>query len=73
MASGITMAVNRCSSSQLIVSSYVNGEKSSAEKLGNLIARMQSTGTDIIKLMVEVDYITDLAPIFQIQTHCQVS
>ncbi|KAJ8898668.1 hypothetical protein K2173_004702 [Erythroxylum novogranatense] len=60
------------SSSKLVVSSYVNGGKPSAEKLGFLIACMQSTGADVIKLVIDVDYITDLAPVFKMLTHCQV-
>ncbi|XP_015575689.2 bifunctional 3-dehydroquinate dehydratase/shikimate dehydrogenase, chloroplastic isoform X2 [Ricinus communis] len=60
------------SSGKLIVSSYVNGGKPSAEKLGNLIANLQSTGADVIKLVINVDYITDLAPVFKMLAHCQV-
>lgn len=61
------------SKSKVIVSSYVNGGKFSTEKLGNLIALMQSTGADVIKLDLDVDYITDLAPAFSLLAHCQVS
>lgn len=64
--------IDKRSSSKIIVSRYLNGEKSSKEKLGNLIASMQSSGADVLKLLVEVDYITDLAPIFQLLTSCQV-
>lgn len=62
----------KCSNSQIIISSYVNGGKPSIEKLGHLIACMQSIGPDFIKLAVDVDYITDLPPIFQMLTHCHV-
>ncbi|XP_015891652.3 bifunctional 3-dehydroquinate dehydratase/shikimate dehydrogenase, chloroplastic [Ziziphus jujuba] len=62
----------KCSNSQIIISSYVNGGKPSMEKLGHLIACMQSIGADFIKLAVDVDYITDLPPIFQMLTHCHV-
>ncbi|XP_041016725.1 bifunctional 3-dehydroquinate dehydratase/shikimate dehydrogenase, chloroplastic-like isoform X1 [Juglans microcarpa x Juglans regia] len=58
--------------SRIIVSSYVNGGKPSTEKLGHLIACMQSTGADVIKLVIDVDYITDLAPVFEMLTRCQV-
>ncbi|KAJ9171888.1 hypothetical protein P3X46_015190 [Hevea brasiliensis] len=58
--------------SKLIVSSYVNSEKPSTEELGNLIACMQSTGADAIKLVINVDYITDLATVFKMLAHCQV-
>lgn len=60
------------SNSQIIVSSYVNGERPSRERLGNLIACMQSTGADVVKLIVEVNYITEVAPILQMFTHSQV-
>ncbi|XP_010070003.2 bifunctional 3-dehydroquinate dehydratase/shikimate dehydrogenase, chloroplastic [Eucalyptus grandis] len=60
------------SSSKIIVSRHLNGDKPCKEKLGNLIALMQSSGGDVIKLLVDVDYITDLAPIFQLLTSCQV-
>ena len=68
----MTMVEHKPSNSQIIVSSYVNGGKPSREKLGDLIACMQSTGADVIKLIVEVDCITDVAPIFQTLTQCQV-
>ncbi|XP_027367994.1 bifunctional 3-dehydroquinate dehydratase/shikimate dehydrogenase, chloroplastic-like [Abrus precatorius] len=58
--------------SKFIVSSYVNGGNSSAETLGDLIARMQITGADAIKLKIDVNYITDLVPIFRMLTHSQV-
>lgn len=60
------------SNTKIIVSSYLNGGRPSIEQLGDQIACMQSTGADVIKLEVAVDYITDLAPIFQMLTHCQV-
>lgn len=63
---------NQNPNSKFIVSSYVNGGKPSAEKLGNLIADMQFTGADVIKLKIDVNYITHLVPIFQMLTHCQV-
>ncbi len=74
MASDINMTeylYNR-TNSKLIVSSYVNSEKPSTEELGNLIACMQSTGADAIKLVINVDYITDLATVFKMLAHCQV-
>ena len=51
---------------------YVNRGRPSTEKLGNLIAYQQSTGADVIKLVVDVVYITDVAPVFNKLTHCQV-
>ena len=64
--------MNKRSNSKIIVSSYVNGGTPSKEKLGNLIACLQSTGADVIKVVVDVAYITDVEPIFHILTHCQV-
>ncbi|XP_057744266.1 bifunctional 3-dehydroquinate dehydratase/shikimate dehydrogenase, chloroplastic-like [Arachis stenosperma] len=59
--------------SKFIVSRYINGGKApSAETLGDLIADMQFTGADVIKLKIDVNYITDLVPIFRMLTHCQV-
>lgn len=59
--------------SKIIVSSYVNGGgPPTAEKLGNLITNLQATGADIVKLVIDVSYITDVAPVFQTLTHCQV-
>ncbi|KAF4382891.1 hypothetical protein G4B88_021674 [Cannabis sativa] len=72
VASDIAMAEHKPLNSQIIVSSYVNGSKPSSEKLSNLIACMQSTGADVIKLIVEVHNIIDVAPIFHMLTHCQV-
>ncbi|KAE8697895.1 short-chain dehydrogenase reductase 2a-like [Hibiscus syriacus] len=72
MACEVNMAEYFDSNSRIIVSNYVNGGKPSVEKLADLIACMQATGADIIKLDICVDYITDLAPIFTVLTHCQV-
>nr|GMD15613.1 bifunctional 3-dehydroquinate dehydratase/shikimate dehydrogenase, chloroplastic-like [Ipomoea batatas] len=59
--------------SKIIVSSHVNGgEPPTAEKLGNLIINLQATRADIVKLVIDVSYITDVAPVFQTLTHCQV-
>uniref|UniRef100_A0A803NQE1 Shikimate dehydrogenase n=1 Tax=Cannabis sativa TaxID=3483 RepID=A0A803NQE1_CANSA len=72
VASDIAIAEHKPLNSQIIVSSYVNGSKPSSEKLSNLIACMQSIGADVIKLIVEVHNIIDVAPIFHMLTHCQV-
>ncbi|KAL6968413.1 hypothetical protein U1Q18_034214 [Sarracenia purpurea var. burkii] len=69
---GLTDFLNKRSTSKIIVSSYVNSGRPSKEKLGNLIACLQSTGADIIKLVVDTVYITDVAPVFDMFTHCQV-
>ncbi|KAI3773117.1 hypothetical protein L6452_04316 [Arctium lappa] len=58
--------------SKIIVSSYVKCGIHSKEKLGNLLICLQSTGADIVKLVTEVAYITDVAPVFHVLTHSQV-
>lgn len=61
------------SNTKIIVSSYLNGGgKPTTEKLGDVIACMQATGADVMKLEIAVDSITDLAPVFEMLTHCQV-
>ncbi|CAK9175890.1 unnamed protein product [Ilex paraguariensis] len=74
VASNVVMTelMNKRSNSKLIVSSYVNGGTPSKEKLGDLITCLQSTGADAIKLVVDVIYITDVAPVFHMLTHCQM-
>jgi 3-dehydroquinate dehydratase/shikimate dehydrogenase len=64
--------MNINSESKIIVSSYIKGGKPSKEKLGNIIAHLQSTGADIIKLVIDAVYITDVAPIFHVLIHSQV-
>ncbi|XP_009587783.1 bifunctional 3-dehydroquinate dehydratase/shikimate dehydrogenase, chloroplastic isoform X1 [Nicotiana tabacum] len=61
------------SNCKIIASSHVNGGNPTKERLCNLIANLQSTGADIIKLVIDVAYITDVAPVFHMLTHCQVS
>ncbi|XP_059625761.1 bifunctional 3-dehydroquinate dehydratase/shikimate dehydrogenase, chloroplastic-like isoform X2 [Cornus florida] len=70
---GITEFMKKRLNSKIIVSDHVNGGKPSREKLGNLIACLQSTGADVIKLLIDVDYITDIAPLFHMLTHSQVT
>ncbi|KAM7254971.1 hypothetical protein ACFE04_020212 [Oxalis oulophora] len=69
---GMVEHMNNRRNCKIIVSSYVRGGNPSAEKLGDLIAQMQSTRATLLKLEIPVDYITDLAPIFQMLTYCQV-
>nr|AXF38107.1 3-dehydroquinate dehydratase / shikimate dehydrogenase [Bergenia purpurascens] len=64
--------MNKHCNSKMIVSSYVNGGNLSKDKLSYLIACLQSTGADIIKFVIDVVYITDVAPIFGMMTHSQV-
>ncbi|KAK3003243.1 hypothetical protein RJ639_018185 [Escallonia herrerae] len=64
--------MNKRSNTKIIVSSYLNGGTPSKEKLGNLIACLQCTGADIVKVVIDVIYITDVAPLFHVLAHCQV-
>ncbi|KAH6821802.1 hypothetical protein C2S53_016814 [Perilla frutescens var. hirtella] len=60
------------SNTKVIISNYVNTGNFTTEKLGDLIVEMQSTNADVIKLVINVDYITDVAPIFHMLAHCQL-
>ncbi|KAK4418197.1 Bifunctional 3-dehydroquinate dehydratase/shikimate dehydrogenase, chloroplastic [Sesamum alatum] len=60
------------SKTRIIVSNYVNKGVLTREKLADLIIDMQSTDADIIKLVIDVKSITDVAPLFHMLTHCQV-
>lgn len=58
--------------SKIIVSSYVKSGVHCKETLSNLLVGLQSTGADIVKVVTEVAYITDVAPVFHVLTHSQV-
>lgn len=60
------------SGTRFIVSYYLDCETPSEEDLSYLVARMQSTGADIIKLVINVNDITEIARIFRLLSHCQV-
>ena len=57
---------------KLIVSSHNFHNTPSAEAIGNLVARIQATGADIVKIATTALDITDCARIFQIMVHSQV-
>ncbi|KAJ6775301.1 SHIKIMATE DEHYDROGENASE [Salix purpurea] len=57
---------------KVIVSSYLNGATPSKEKLGDLVASMQATGADMIKVVSNADDITEMERIFYLLSHCQV-
>ncbi|XP_058226142.1 bifunctional 3-dehydroquinate dehydratase/shikimate dehydrogenase, chloroplastic-like isoform X2 [Rhododendron vialii] len=59
-------------SSKMIVSYYVDGSIPSKEDLSQLVAHMQSTGADIIKLVSNSSSITELSRIFHLLSHCQI-
>lgn len=63
---------HQSSRSKMIVSSYVNAMNPSKEDLSHLVARLQSTGADIIKLVLDAKTITDTAKVFHLLSHCQV-
>ncbi|KAK4855366.1 hypothetical protein QYF36_006495 [Acer negundo] len=58
---------------KVIVSSHNYQSTPSVEALGNLVAKIQATGADIVKIATTALDITDVARIFQITVHSQVS
>lgn len=58
---------------KVIVSSHNFHNTPSSEAIGNLVARIQATGADIVKIATTALDITDCARIFQIMVHSQVS
>ncbi|GMH07775.1 hypothetical protein Nepgr_009615 [Nepenthes gracilis] len=57
---------------KIIVSSHNYQNTPSVEELGNLVARIQATGADIVKIATTALDITDSARIFQVLAHSQV-
>ncbi|KAH9329302.1 hypothetical protein KI387_001410, partial [Taxus chinensis] len=58
--------------SKIIVSSHNYKVTPSLEDLSLLVARIQSTGADIVKIATTATNITDVARIFRVLAHCQV-
>ena len=58
---------------KLIVSSHNYVNTPSAEELADLVAQIQATGADIVKIATTATEIVDVARMFQILVHCQVS
>ena len=58
---------------KVIVSSHNYENTPSVEDLGNLVARIQATGADIVKIATTALDITDVARIFQITVQSKVS
>ncbi|CAN6329281.1 unnamed protein product [Urochloa humidicola] len=56
---------------KLIVSSHNYENTPSAEELANLVAQMQATGADIVKIATTATEIVDVARMFQILVQCQ--
>ena len=67
------LKMNCHSGSKVIVSCYVNGVTPLEEDLNRLVMSMQSTGADIIKLVINATNITEISRIFHLLSHCQVS
>ncbi|KDP40034.1 hypothetical protein JCGZ_02032 [Jatropha curcas] len=57
---------------KIIVSNHNYHNTPSVEELGNLVARIQAAGADIVKIVTTALDITDVARIFQITVHSQV-
>ncbi|KAL5555810.1 hypothetical protein UlMin_038046 [Ulmus minor] len=57
---------------KVVVSSHNYQNTPSVEDLGNLVARIQATGADIVKFATTALDITDVARVFQITVHSQV-
>lgn len=58
---------------KIIVSSHNYQNTPSVEEIGDLAARIQATGADIVKIATTALDITDSARMFQVLVHSQVS
>ncbi|KAG2629710.1 bifunctional 3-dehydroquinate dehydratase/shikimate dehydrogenase, chloroplastic-like isoform X1 [Panicum virgatum] len=56
---------------KLIVSSHNYENTPSVEELADLVAQIQATGADIVKIATTATEIVDVARMFQILVHCQ--
>ncbi|CAN4106212.1 unnamed protein product [Withania somnifera] len=63
---------NKSTKCKVIVSSHNYDSTPSAEDLGNLVARIQASGADIVKFATTAQDITDVARVFQVTVHSQV-
>ncbi|KAL3634566.1 hypothetical protein CASFOL_021620 [Castilleja foliolosa] len=66
------MGGNKPEKCKVIVSSHNYESTPSTEDLGNLVARIQGAGADIVKFATTATDITDVARVFQITVHCQI-
>lgn len=64
---------NKPAKCKVIVSSHNYQNTPSVEELGNLVATIQATGADIVKIATTALDITDVSRIFQITVHSHVS
>ncbi|KAK4476681.1 hypothetical protein RD792_015841 [Penstemon davidsonii] len=60
------------SGSKIIVSCCVDNLRTLQEDPTNFVAKLQSTGADIIKFVLGAVNITDIAKVFDLYSHCQV-
>ena len=58
---------------KVIVSSHNFHNTPSTEAIGNLVARIQASGADIVKIATTALDITDVARVLQVTVHSQVS
>ncbi|KAL3505797.1 hypothetical protein ACH5RR_031179 [Cinchona calisaya] len=63
---------NRPEKCKVIVSSHNYHNTPTSEDLGDLVARIQASGADIVKIATTALDITDVARVFQITVHSQV-
>ncbi|KAK4433957.1 Bifunctional 3-dehydroquinate dehydratase/shikimate dehydrogenase, chloroplastic [Sesamum alatum] len=63
---------NKPEKCKVIVSSHNYDNTPSAEDLGNLVARIQAAGADVVKFATTALDITDVARVFQIMVHSQI-
>ncbi|KAL8171268.1 hypothetical protein V2J09_023072 [Rumex salicifolius] len=57
---------------KIIVSSHNYERTPSVEEIGSLVARIQATGADIVKVATTAQDIVDCARVFQVLTHSQI-
>lgn len=63
---------NKASATKIIVSNHNWESTPSLDDLGSLVARIQSTGADIVKFATTATNITDVARVFQLLSTSQV-
>lgn len=71
VASKFIARLNRPSESKVIVSHHNFHDTPSAEELGCLVANIQLTGADIVKVVTTAKKITDVAHVFQVLSRSQ--
>lgn len=57
---------------KLIVSSHNYQKTPSSEELGSLVAAIQASGADIVKIATTAVSVVDVIRMFQVLVHCQV-